>query len=127
MVGKIVEEPELESFKKPNTDEPKVEGFSLTGEELNNKDDKTFQIGSVPYYEEFDDSSDKTKKIRKLVIPVILSDGSEVLWYANKTSQKVIVGARGRALKEWVGYEGEFEVKEQKAFGEDRQVIYLVS
>lgn len=102
-----------------------VEGFSLTGEEVANLKDKHFVIIAVPVYQEMQslDNPDKTK--RKLMIPVRLANGTECEWIANKTSQKVIMAKKGRNLIEWVGFEGEFETKNQVVGREEKKVIYL--
>ena len=104
-----------------------VEGFALSGEEVEHLTDKHFTIAVEPYYKEFP-SEDKDKAPdRKLLIPIML-DGGEVLveWYANKTSQKVIIAICGRELKQWVGYKGEFVVKDQLVGTTERKVIYLL-
>ena len=102
-----------------------VEGFSLSGEEVNQLTDKHFKITAEPYYKEIASISEPTKIDKRLIIPIALANDTRVEWYANKTSQKVIIAAKGRSLKAWVGYEGEFVIKEQKVGKEDKKVIYL--
>jgi len=102
-----------------------VEGFSLSGEEVAQLSDKHFKIVAEPYYTEFE-NQDKTKEPdRKLVVPAELINGTKVEWYANKTSQKVIIAKRGRELKSWIGFAGEFIVKDQVVGKDERKVIYL--
>ena len=110
-----------------------VEGFALSGEEVEHLTDKHFTIAVEPYYKEFQ-GDDKTKEPdRKLVIPIRLSGGThdpensspDIEWYANKTSQKVIIAKCGRELKKWIGFKGEFVVKDQVVGKVERKVIYL--
>ena len=111
-----------------------VEGFNLSGEEVNQLKDKHFTICAEPFYKEYP-SLDKDKPAdRKLVIPIKLAvsmkedptnSTPDVEWLANKTSQKVIIAKQGRMLDKWVGYKGEFVVKNQVVGKEERQVIYL--
>ncbi len=103
-----------------------VEGFALSGEEVEHLTDKHFTIAVEPYYKEFP-SEDKDKAPdRKLVVNVMLAGAVlRVEWYANKTSQKVIIAKCGRALADWVGYAGEFVVKDQLVGNTERKVIYL--
>ena len=99
-----------------------VEGFSLSGEEVEHLNDKTFEIYDIPRYEEFEQDG-KTK--RSLLVPIMLANGTQADWYANKTSQKVIIAARGRVLNDWVTYRGKFIVKDQLVGKAERKVIYL--
>ena len=108
-----------------------VEGFNLSGEEVAQLTDKHFTICAEPFYKEYP-SLDKDKPAdRKLVIPIKLAGSDptnsspDVEWLANKTSQKVIIAKQGRKLNAWVGYTGEFDVKNQVVGKEERQVIYL--
>ena len=105
--------------------ESAVEGFALAGDEVAGLTDKHFKIHTIPYYEEMIDLDNRDKKKRKLIVPVTLASGNEATWLANKTSQKVIINKCGRMLKDWVGYEGEFVVKDQLVGKDEKQVIYL--
>ena len=105
--------------------EEEVKGFALSGDEVKQLTDKSFTIHAKPYYEEVQDINNADKKIEIMIVPVTLANGVKVEWKANKTSQKVIIAAKGRLLSEWVGYDGIFDIKEQKVGKEDRQVIYL--
>lgn len=100
-----------------------IEGFSLTGAEVAQLEDKTFQIYAEPYYVDVTDQAGTEKK--KLIVPVRLANGLELEWYANKTSQKTILTSCGRSLKKWIGYKGEFITKKQAIGKEEKVVIYL--
>lgn len=102
-----------------------IEGFSLSGEEVSQLTDKKFTIQTMPYYVDIPSLDNKDAVKRKLIVPVQLMNGTIAEWYANKTSQKVIISKRGRILKDWIGYEGEFITKNQVVGKEERQVIYL--
>jgi hypothetical protein len=104
-----------------------IEGFTLSGEEVAQLTDKRFTINAEPKYVNIDDNLDPTKKIRKLIVPVTLSNGTQVDWFANKTSQKVIIAMCGRILSKWIGFKGQFDVQRQRVGKEEREVIYVLS
>ena len=101
-----------------------VEGFTISGEEVEQLANKKFVIIAEPHYEEMKslDNPDKTK--RKLVIPIELQENkTRADWIANKTSQKVIMAKRSRILAGWIGFEGEFVTKNQVVGREEKKVI----
>ena len=103
-----------------------VEGFRLSGEEVEQLKVKTFTISSEPFYEEFDDLNNAGRKKKKLVVPIKFTDtDTELEWLANKTSQKKIIASKGRELKDWIGFEGEFTTMQQSVSGRELKVIYL--
>ena len=102
-----------------------IEGFTLSGEEIAQLTDKHFTIHAEPRYEQIPDLSNPEKNIKKLVVPVTLANGIQVEWYANKTSQKMIMARAGRSLKKWVGFKGLFDVRNQRVGKEDRDVLYV--
>ncbi|MFW6172859.1 MAG: hypothetical protein ACOC5T_03870 [Elusimicrobiota bacterium] len=110
------------------TDENKggvVEGFSLSGEEVKELKDKNFSIYAEPFYREVGNLDNEKEKKRKLIVPVELANGTRAEWYANKTSQKIIMAKCGRNLKDWIGFKGKFKTRNQLVGKEDREVIYL--
>ena len=103
-----------------------VEGFSVSGEEIVNLKDKSFEIVALPKYEERPDMDDPKKMKNKMILTIkLISTDCTMDYYPNKTSQKVIIARCGRSLADWVGFKGVFEVKEQKVAGEDKLVIYI--
>lgn len=102
-----------------------IEGFSLSGEEVYHMTDKTFTITAEPFYREIPSLNDPEKIDKRLIVPVTLANGTIAEWYANKTSQKSIIAKKGRNLRNWIGYKGEFIVKEQKVGKADKLVIYV--
>ena len=102
-----------------------IEGFALSGDFVDNLEDKHFTIDQKPYYEIVPDFDNPEKQKKKLILIIKLTDGSIVKYYPNKTSQKSILNKAGFKLDGWVGYEGEFEIKDQKVGKEDKKVIYI--
>jgi hypothetical protein len=102
-----------------------VEGFTLSGEEVALLSDKKFTIVKLPFYTDMKSLDNPTLMKRKLVIPIKLANGTEVEWIANKTSQKSIIAKAGRELGGWIGFKGEFVVKNQVVGKEEKKVIYL--
>lgn len=100
-----------------------IEGFPITGEEVANAEDKTFEILEKPYYEEFQDREKEQAK-RKLVLTISFN-GDRVTYYPNKTSIGKIVKKVGRRLEEWVGFKGEFETVKMNVGGETKDVIQI--
>lgn len=99
-----------------------VEGFALSGAEVAGAKNKKFEILQEPFYEVFEDMEGKVK--RKLKLWVRFNE-AEVSYYPNNTSQGKIIAERGRRLKDWVGFKGEFEVLQQKVGNEKKNVIYV--
>ncbi|MEX2017445.1 MAG: hypothetical protein WD876_03150 [Candidatus Pacearchaeota archaeon] len=102
-----------------------VEGFTLSGEEVFELKDKKFTISAVPYYRDMKSLDKPDQMKRKLIVPVKLSNGTLAEWVANKTSQKVIIAKKGRTLGSWVGFQGEFVIKNQIVGSDEKKVIYL--
>lgn len=101
-----------------------IEGLRLSGDEVQQLTDKHFTIYAEPFYEVVPLKNEPDT--RRLVIPVQLANGTKAEWVANKTSQKVLVSKRGRELKDWIGYKGEWVTKLQ-VIGQngEKNVIYL--
>ena len=68
-----------------------IEGLSVSGEVVANMEDKTFVVVGGCTYREFPDLDHPDEKKRKLVVPVRLSDGSQLDYLANKESQKTTI------------------------------------
>jgi len=100
-----------------------VEGFALRGEEVENSENKHFEILKIPEYEDFNEQeTGKTKRRLKILIKF---NDCEIEYFPNKTSQKKIITKKGRFLENWVGFKGRFEVLSQKVGGETKKVIYI--
>ncbi len=109
--------------EKKNTN---VEGFALSGEEVESMKDKHFQIDALPSYREFENEDKAKPKDRRLMCPVQMADGTRADWYPNKKCQKTIIASKGRDYSNWVGFKSEMKVIEKDVFGTIRKVIYLV-
>ena len=98
-----------------------IEGFALSGLEVKNAKEQSFEIINEPCYElsEFDG-----KPKRRLCFEILFNKTS-LKYYPNMTSQGKIIGSRGRRLKDWIGFKGEFEVIKSKINGENHEVIYI--
>ena len=113
-------------MEEKNQNETYVEGFALSGEYVSNLKDKHFVIISQPKYIEGPDLDNPEKTKKKMILDIELAGTSEqVEYYPNKTSQRVIIGHVGYALSKWVGFKGEFIIKDQKVGKDDKKVIYI--
>lgn len=102
-----------------------IQGFALTGEIADGLKDKHFTITAVPRYEEMQDFKDEKKVISKMVLDVKLADGMVVEWFPNRTSQNTILAARGFKRANWVGYKGEFVVKEVQIGKDFKKAVFV--
>lgn len=94
-----------------------VSGFALSGEYVKTLADKSFEIvgqKTVIY--------DGNKKV---VLSVKLADETVLDYYPNKTSQKIVIGARGFKLNDWIGFKGVFMNALQMVGQMKREVIYI--
>ena len=106
--------------------EGQIQGFSLTALEVQKLTNKKFTIIGVPFYREVESLQNSKETIKKLIVTIELEENNvQTEWYANKTSQSEIMNSKGRELKNWVGYQGEFVIKHQLIGKEEKPVIYL--
>lgn len=98
-----------------------AEGFPITGEEVENSEEKSFEIIGKPYYKRFEHEGQVKEK---MVIPIQFN-GSPVEWIANRTSQSELVKKLGRNLEKWKGFNGKLKAESQKIGKENRKVVYL--
>lgn len=99
-------------------------GFALEGAFVANLTDKHFTIvgNRTEMVRSFEDPNEL---VERLILSVRLADGSIVDYFPNKSSQKVLIAKRGYTYANWVGFEGQFETKNQRVGKEDRDVIYI--
>lgn len=102
-----------------------LEGFAVSGEYVNNLNDKSFVILKVPVYEERPDPDNEGEKKRKLKLFIELSDGAHMDYYPNKTSQKEMGNAWGVNLDNWLSKRAEFKVMNQMVKKEEMKVLYV--
>jgi len=111
--------------EEETNEDAQVEGFLITAEEVAGLNNKTFEISEVPEYRDFPDFQDKSKTVRRIVITATLANGTKAEWIPNKKSQQKIISERGRSLRDWVNFKGEWTTKEQVIAGKEKLVIYL--
>jgi hypothetical protein len=83
-------------------------------------------IIGVPNYQQVPDLNDKTKMIKKLIIPVELSNKSKAEYYPNKTSANYIAGRLGTDLDKWVEHKISWDVLNQLVQGQKKDVLYVI-
>ena len=98
-----------------------VEGFPITGEEVENAKKKTFEIVGIPEYKVYDYQG----QIKRYLTMQILFQESEVEYRPNKDAQKKIIAKCGRKLADWQGFKGEFKVLEQKIGTDIKKVLFI--
>jgi hypothetical protein len=99
-------------------------GFAIEGDMVKELKDKRFKI--VGQHTEIVPDLDKPgMKKEKCVLTIQLSDGQQADWFANRTSQKKIIAARGFAYADWIGFEGELMTADQMIAGKLKPVIYI--
>lgn len=101
-----------------------IKGFALSGADILLLKDKSFEILDTPTYKEFEDSATKEKK-EKMLLRIRLSDNSEVDYYPNKTSQKMIMNRAGRNLDNWKGFKGKLYISKMLVSGKEKPVIFV--
>jgi hypothetical protein len=101
-----------------------LKDFAVSGEYVENLDDKKATIIKVPHYENFPDLDNEGQVKEKLVMDIELSDGSQMSYYPNKSSTKNLGNAWGVNLDKWLMKKFEFEVMAQKVRGENKKVLY---
>lgn len=98
---------------------------TITADEIENRQDKTFTITGYGM-RTMRSLDDESKQVEKLVLTVKLSDGTELDYFPNKTSQDTMRNTVGtRILKEWVGKTFEWEVLKQNIAGNKRNVLFV--
>jgi hypothetical protein len=112
-------------MEQTNLNRNDVEGFYLEGAYVAGLKDKSFKIIELPFYMEFPGLDNREELKRKLVMKIELADGTKINYIPNKTSQKSIIIKMGYDLNRWVGFAGEFVIKEQKVGKLDKLVIYI--
>lgn len=99
-------------------------GFAIEGEMVRDLKDKRFKI--VGQHTEIVPDLDAPGKMKeKCVLTIQLSDGQQADWFANRTSQKKIIAARGFAYANWINFEGELMTADQMIAGKLKPVIYI--
>lgn len=82
-------------------------------------------IVALPRYEDVPDFNDATKKKRKLIVQVELSNGSRADYYPNNTSSKVIANICGTDFNTWLGVRITWTINQQKVGQNMKDVLYV--
>jgi hypothetical protein len=83
-------------------------------------------VKELPKYEELPSFSDKTKKEKKVVAMVELSNGSTARYVINNKSCKFIAGRIGTDFAKWIGLRLTWEIRKQDVNGATKDVPYVV-
>ena len=103
-----------------------VQGFAITGAEVEALTDKHFEIVKTPEYRSVPDLDKAGQMKQKMILTVKLADGNVTEYYPNKTSIGAIMRKAGRALVKWKGYKGEWFTEVQKVGKSKLPVIYVM-
>jgi len=104
-----------------------VKGLSVTGELIADATDKTFFVVASPHYELVPDLRDTAKQKEKLIVPVQLPDGSEMDYYPNKTSIKMMTVQYGFNMDKWIGHKFEWGVADQNIAGNMKKGLFVAA
>jgi len=96
----------------------------LSAEMVINMPDKHFTIASARNMNK-PDYNDKSKMVKKLILTLILSDGTQIDAYCNKTMSNFIAIKKGIALKNWIGFKGELATSQRQIGKELKNCIYI--
>ena len=102
-----------------------VKGLSVSGDLIATSEDKTFYVYSAPHYEDVPDLRNPGKTKEKLIVPVQLPDGSQMDYYPNKTSIKMMTTQYGFNLDKWVSHKFEWGVADQNIAGQMKKVLFV--
>ena len=102
-----------------------LEGINVSGEYIDTLKDKNFTV-LICQYRDFKDFDNKDKPKRKLVLKVRISNGQELDYFPNKTSQKSMAKMWGIDMDEWIGKSAVWAIKTQLVRGEDKKILFVV-
>ena|SRR3990167_5617433 len=106
-----------------------VKGLSVSGELIADAKDKTFFVCASPHYELVSDLGNSEKTKEKLIVPVHLSDtrdGSQMDYYPNKTSIKMMTTQYGFDMDDWIGHKFEWGIADQNVSGHMKKVLFVL-
>lgn len=85
-----------------------------------------FSVREAPYYTDLPDPNDPEKKVRKLIIPIYMSNGDELDYIPNRTSQKAISNLTGtQDMDKWIGHKFNWKTRIQMVHGQEKDVLYV--
>lgn len=105
-----------------------VKGLNVTGDLIASAEDKTFFVCSAPHYEDVPNlRHPEEKPIEKLIVPVQLPDGSQMDYYPNKSSIKMMTAQYGFNMDKWVSHKFEWGVADQNIAGQMKKVLFVAA
>lgn len=85
--------------------------------------DKTFKILAEGSYQKMPQADGTDRE--KFVMPIKLSDNTDILYIPNATAQKTLRKRFGNDTAKWVGKTAEFELIKQNVRGEIKDVVFI--
>ena len=105
-----------------------VKGLSVSGDLIADAEDKTFFVCASPHYEQVPDLRNPGKTKEKLIVPVQLPDGSEMDYYPNKSSVKMMAVQYGiKDMDAWIGHKFEWAIADQNIAGQMKKVLFVAA
>ena len=100
-----------------------IQDIYLTAAEINKLPDKSFTIMKAGSYKEMPQQGGED--VKKLVLPIKLSNGKVRDWIPNKTSLKKLIELYDDDTEKWLGKNATFEIVKQNVRGEMKDVIFV--
>ena len=100
-----------------------IEDIYLSADELLKLTDKKFTVVKAGQMQEMPQQGGEV--VKKLVLPVKLSNEKIRNWIPNRTSLKVLVSKFSDDTDKWIGKAAEFEIAKQNVRGEMKDIIFV--
>jgi len=102
-----------------------LEGINVSGEYISTIEDKSFTILRCQYRDTPDFNGQGTTE-RKLILKVRISNGQELDYYPNKTSQKVLAHLFGFDMDGWIGKKATWGIIENMVLGDKKKILFVI-
>ena len=102
-----------------------IQDLYLSAEEVKKLANKDFTIAKAGQYKDMPQQG--SDNVKKLILPVKLSNEKVRDWIPNKTSIKTMVGFWGDNSDGWIGKQAKFKLTNQNVMGEMKDVIFVES
>ena len=100
-----------------------IQDIYLTASEVTKLTDKSFTIVKPGQYKGMKQNDDT--EVKKLVLPIKLSNEKIRDWIPNKTSIKRLIELYDDNTDAWVGKKATFEIVKQNVRGEMKDVVFV--
>ena len=100
-----------------------IQDIYLTASEVTKLTDKSFTIVKPGQYKGMKQNDDT--EVKKLVLPIKLSNEKIRDWIPNKTSIKRLIELYDDDTDKWVGKKATFEIVKQNVRGEMKDVVFV--